>query len=310
MNPFSVLESDDEEEIVNPPIEIPKKKESKKVEVASTPVTTPVVVPAATNGLKKSKTEEVMLPSRVSGGRGGGRGENDGGRGGTHRHHKPHSEGRGKRRDAEDAPPPRKREFDRRSGTGRGKEISKNGAGKGNWGNAKEEALEAERAPEVALEETVVVDEEKKEEVVPETTIEQAPETQVEVIQAPPTFTLDEYKARLGQSRLNSDAFGMKSERKVDADFNGLKLNEGHDDIFIELKSGKSSKNFKKDQRSDSKAIVLDVGFKSDQREFGSKEGGRGRGRGENRGRGREGRGRAARGHNLDIHDSSAFPSL
>eukprot|EP00472_Partenskyella_glossopodia_P015008 CAMPEP_0197515524 /NCGR_PEP_ID=MMETSP1318-20131121/611_1 /TAXON_ID=552666 /ORGANISM="Partenskyella glossopodia, Strain RCC365" /LENGTH=103 /DNA_ID=CAMNT_0043063921 /DNA_START=61 /DNA_END=372 /DNA_ORIENTATION=- len=34
--------------------------------------------------------------------------------------------------------PKEKREFDRRSGTGRGKEISKQGHGKGNWGTVDE----------------------------------------------------------------------------------------------------------------------------------------------------------------------------
>ncbi|GAB5356201.1 hypothetical protein AAMO2058_000270500 [Amorphochlora amoebiformis] len=38
-----------------------------------------------------------------------------------------------------------KREFDRRSGTGRGKEIAKNGAGKGNWGTMNDTLADADQ---------------------------------------------------------------------------------------------------------------------------------------------------------------------
>jgi len=78
--------------------------------------------------------------------------------------------------------------FERHSGTGRGKEVSKGGSGKGNWGNPKEEAEHAEKESiEEVVADTPIAEEENApgqvvDEPVPEV-IE--PET--------PTFTLDEY---------------------------------------------------------------------------------------------------------------------
>lgn len=145
----------------------------------------------------------------------------------------------------------KKRQFDRRSGTGRGKEVAKQGAGGSNWGSDKLEALQAEKhiagdaeAPKESVDDDKVV--EVAEPVVPEPTV----------------FTLDEYNRKRAEvQKTDSEAFSEVKLREVVADFSGLKSasNEGEAD-FITLGSAKTVRG-KKDQRSGSKNVVLDVAF-------------------------------------------------
>jgi len=81
--------------------------------------------------------------------------------------------------------PGAKRQFDRRSGTGRGKEVSKGGAGKGGWGSDKGEAI------------------------VPESTTENQPQEeegteQVVQVAPPKEETPDEKEARLAREKEES----------------------------------------------------------------------------------------------------------
>lgn len=223
---------------------------------------------------------------------------------------------------------PRKRQFDRKSGTGRGKEVAKGGAGGANWGNDKLEALKAEKH--------IAGDAELPEEVVEE------PEEAVEPVAPEPTvFTLDEYnRRRAEQGKPKSEAFNEIEIRQVSADFSGLKTKEDdNQDNFIALGAAKAAKA-KKEQRSSNKNVVLDVAFsaapteqpdrerRGGDRERGGRggrggrgDGGRGdrgdrprSGRGE-KGHGGRGEGRpntrgAPRGPRVDFNDSNAFPSL
>lgn len=220
----------------------------------------------------------------------------------------------------------RKRQFDRRSGTGRGKEVAKNGAGGANWGSDKLEALKGEKhiAGDADIPEENV--DENAEEVVEEPA---EPE--------PTVFTLDEYnKRKAEQQRADSEAFQEVQIREVAADFGGMKTKD-KDELtdFMILGSAKAAKG-KKDQRSTSKQVVLDVAFSTapaeqqdrdrdrrsgdrDRNRGGDRAGGRGgdrprSGRGDkpNRGRG-DGRGgnpRGNRGPRVDFNDANAFPSL
>lgn len=219
---------------------------------------------------------------------------------------------------------PKKRVFDRKSGTGRGKEVSKDGAGGANWGNDKLEALKAEKH--------IAGDAEIVEEPVEE--VEAAPAEPA--VPEPTVFTFDEYNKRRAAeqaSRTQSEAFSEVKLREVTADFSGMKTKESNGESeYIHLGASKAAKA-KKEQRSTAKNVIVDVSFKAPppQREErsgsgrgGDREnrGGRGRGgdraggdrprssgRGKNEGRANGGN-RGPRAPRVDFSDANAFPSL
>lgn len=299
MNPFSVLESDDEEE--SPKVVAkttkPANKKIQQQPAPKGPAPAPVEEPAA----------PVAEKSNPRGG--GGRGRDGGGRG----------RGRGEKKGGK-VP---KHEFERHSANGRGKEVSKAGSGKGNWGNPKEEA---EKATKESIEEVVTADTPAdEEENAPGQVTEEATPEPEPVEPETPTFTLDEYLAQRNNARVNSEIFGEFSVRTVDTnEFSGLKTKEESADTFISLGGAKVAKKKEQNQRSAKNAVILDVGFSIAPTETPRGEG-RGRGRGEGRGargegRGARGEGRGGRGgrggrkssadNKVDINDSAAFPSL
>mmetsp|Transcript_16500 Transcript_16500/g.27560 ORF Transcript_16500/g.27560 Transcript_16500/m.27560 type:complete len:290 (+) Transcript_16500:24-893(+) len=289
MNPFSALESDDEDETFTK-VQSHKKTDSKKPSQAKNNNAggNNSSAPAANSGNSEKKTN-----NRGGGGRGDNRNKGRGaGRGGKE------TGERGKHG---------KREYDRRSGTGRGNEVPKGGAGKGNWGSNEDEIAAQRRELE---EGDVVVDKEKVEE--PEEPVE--PEV--------PTFTLDEFLAKRDAERSNSTVFKKVEERAVTDDFSNFKKGGEELDNFVVLGAGKTKgANASKAQRSTAQTKVTNLGFhsapKEDYREDRGDRGGRG-GRGDRGGKGgRGGRGgdrdrRSAprAGGKVDINDQSAFPSL
>lgn len=146
----------------------------------------------------------------------------------------------------------RKRTFDRRSGTGRGKEVSRGGRGPFGAGNVDQEAQEAEKNPAAA--EVTVADEEAGVE-----------EEKAEPEPAETTMTFDDFLRKREESRLNSSLLApAKATRVVDvqAQFAGLTTKEDGEDTYIAGKNSKNVAGSKKDQRSTSKAQVLDVAFR------------------------------------------------
>lgn len=292
MNPFSVLESDDEDE--TPKVVTKTKQPAVKKPQQQAKAPAPAPVEAAPPITEKPNS---------------GRGGNSRGRGGAGR-------GRGRGGDKKG----KHEGFDRQSGTGRGKEVSKSGSGKGNWGNPKEEAEHAEKEhleDVAATAETPADEEENAPGAVVEEAVPEVVEPEV------PTYTLDQYLATRDSARSNNEIFGAFSVRAVDAsEFSGMKTKEESEDIFIALGAAKASKKKEQNQRSAKNNVILDVGFSVAPTEVPTREGGRGRGRGrgeggrEGRGRG-EGRGGRGRGGGrrsndpkVDIHDSNAFPAL
>jgi plasminogen activator inhibitor 1 RNA-binding protein len=209
---------------------------------------------------------------------------------------------------------PRKRQFDRRSGTGRGREVSKDGAGGANWGSDKLEALKGEKhvagdaeLPEESVEveaETVVVTEAPKE-----------PEGPPE----PPVFTLEEHNRKIAAGRAQNTAFSEVSIREVTTDFSGMKTVSQPESVFISFGAAKSQKG-KKYQRSTTKSSIDaaftvkppepvrgDRGYErgGDRDSHRPRTGGRAPGRVDGRGP------RPSRnGPRVDISDSNAFPVL
>jgi len=224
-----------------------------------------------------------------------------------------------------------KRAYDRRSGTGRGKEIKKGGGGARNWGNDKDEAKKAEgRINEDA-------------EVAPATDGNENPDAAAEEVEPEKednTMTYAEYIASKGKKE-------EVALRGVKNDFEGFAASEKvEEDSFISKGGGKKKKDKKK--KKGTEKAVIDLGFRvaktnidsgrdagrGDRRD-GRGRGGAGRGdRRDGRGRGgagrgdrRDGRGRGAgrggrgagRGpktgatkkpQGLNVQDEGAFPSL
>lgn len=207
-----------------------------------------------------------------------------------------------------------KRTYDRRSGTGRGKEIKKGGGGGHNWGSDKNEARKNEgpvddKNPSADADEEVV----NEEVVIPEP--EPEPEDN--------TMTMEEFLAVKSSKAAGEDLFGSKDERALEDEFSGKKTHTVvTDENFLVMGSGKSlrKKNNKKEVQK------LDINFKfvstNDSRprreeSDGRRGGGRGRGRHNDRrggGRGRGGRGggrrSGGRGGGLKVDDANAFPTL
>lgn len=293
-NPFGILDSDDE---------APTTRQNK---AAKADKTAPKAKPA-----EEKQAVEPTEESRANRGRGErGRGERGGRRGGRG--------GRGGRRTGERSP--REGEasgeqaqahgqkhggFDRRSGTGRGKEMKKQGGGGHNWGTEQEQ-LAAEVAE--AHETEAPVNEARPEEA--EAAEQQQPEAVPEP-EAPPVYTYEEYLAKKNEQSKANEFLAAKQEKTVDAsEYEGLVVqSKADEDDELVSKGGK-----KKGSQRSTKAVKLDVDIHHTPVE----RGGRGRereGRGEGRrgGRGRgAGRG-AARGAGrgaVDISNAQEFPSL
>jgi plasminogen activator inhibitor 1 RNA-binding protein len=156
--------------------------------------------------------------------------------------------GRGGRAPARDG----KRTFDRHSGTGRGKEIKKEGGGGHNWGSDKNDAKKAEgpvtEGEEEAEEGKVAVAEEEEEEEAPE------PEPEDK------TISYEEYMAT--KARPDSAAFAPVAERAVDDEFGGKGSFKKEETDFLVMGGGKQLKK-KGQKKNEKETLVLDFKVKS-----------------------------------------------
>mmetsp|Transcript_31048 Transcript_31048/g.38939 ORF Transcript_31048/g.38939 Transcript_31048/m.38939 type:complete len:300 (+) Transcript_31048:210-1109(+) len=201
------------------------------------------------------------------------------------------------------------REFDRRSGTGRGREMKKGGAGGHNWGQADDITANTNDA-----EETPATTEAPAEGQAPaEPEVEQPP-PEPEVVH----LSLEEYeaqKAAKAEELAEHEFFEERDELAVDEDeFEGLTIKEAQeeedDDILLGGNEAKGKKGKKKKSSGRAKQLVTDVGFRPPPIERGGR-GGRGRGdRGPRRDYGGRGGGAGAPAQNTAELDINAFPSL
>jgi len=267
------------------------------------------------------------------GGRGRGRGGREGGR------------GRGRGREGEEGDrPPRKREFDRRSGTGRTGEQRRGGRGPYGVGNVQDEAATAEKDPAAAeppAEEPIEGEEAAAPGWAADATEEAPEEPAVEAEPVVPTLSFEEFMAKRNEARSNAEIFGEVAVRTVEAVTVGqVKAREEYDDLVFTTAANakKGPKVTKKtEQRSTTKAQIVDVGFtaapspsiydderggrggrgRGDRGDRGDRPEGRGRGEGRGgraEGRGGRGAGRGPRPSNssggIDITSADLFPSL
>lgn len=216
---------------------------------------------------------------------------------------------------------PKKREFERHSGTGRGRELSKGGRGPFGFGNAQQDSQQAEKDPASAEPEVDAADEDEAE----------GNEDAAEEAEPEKHVSLKDYLATKSQARTEAQVTLAKSQaRSVDAkELAGLRKHEDNLTDFMPNVYSKESKEKAKVQRAEAASKVVDLGFKvvatdsfeGDARRERSPRpnsvgGGRGGGRGD-RSSPREG-GRGGRGGRnvtkalagLDISDKNAFPAL
>lgn len=217
------------------------------------------------------------------------------------------------------------RSYERRSGTGRGYGMKRDGAGRGNWGTATDEGLPQEIVEAVNTEETVVVTEdEKKPEDAPQTEVEkvkEGAENEDEEKEAEDKeMTLEEYEKVLEEKR--KALLALKAEeRKVEVDkelqsMQQLSVKKDADEVFIKLGSDKELKKKENSEREEraKKSLSINEFLKPAEGERYNGPGGRGRGRGF-RGRGEphggyNGGGGRRQAPAPAIEDQNQFPTL
>lgn len=231
--------------------------------------------------------------------------------------------------------PPRegKRAYERRSGTGRGREIKKGGGGSRNWGSDKNEARNAEglNGEEGEVLEAVVEaggeEEEEKQDEKQEEKQDEDEEAAARVRrmeEEAKKMTLDEYMAEKEARQKDSEAFRPLAEKELENEFAGFKPKQklsGQD--FLVMKGAKQPK--KKGKQPKEKANIVPSFRVADSSASASAR----RDRRDNRGdRDRRSQGRPGRPDRtdrratpqaptpqpkptpLDVADTNAFPSL
>jgi len=230
--------------------------------------------------------------------------------------------GRGPARDG-------KRTYDRRSGTGRGKEIKKGGGGARNWGNDKNEARKAEGTviegavdakPEETTTPTATTDVETptgdETAEAPATTTTTEPEEVKEVEEEDKTMTYEDYLK--SKQAPDTDAFKPVAERQLVNEFEGKAVQKAVEEDFLVMGGGKALR--KKGTKKGDKKSTLDVGFRvstgdeprrNNDRRGNDRRGRGGGGRGAAGGRtgGRGGKG-GRQGGAINVTDVNAHPSL
>jgi len=245
--------------------------------------------------------------------------------------------GRGQRAPARDG----KRAYDRRSGTGRGREGKKEGGGGHNWGNDKNDAKKAEGPVTEGKEDVNAPEGVVKEEaaVVKEAVVEPEPEPEPEDV----TISYEEYLS--SKATPDSAAFKAIEVRDIENEFAGKSAAKKVSTNFLKMADDKALRK-KGTGKAEKNTLVVDFKYKKPDtggddrgagRERGADRGGERSGRGgggdrrggERSGRGGGDRGRReggrreggrgggarsagarASGKSLDTSDDSAFPSL
>ncbi|KAL2472088.1 Hyaluronan/mRNA binding family [Abeliophyllum distichum] len=211
--------------------------------------------------------------------------------------------------DTPDGERPR-RAFERRSGTGRGNEIKREGSGRGNWGTPADEISPETEEPVNEGEKNIDADKEPGQEDVSDANKDSSTNEQEEKEPEEKEMTLEEYEKVLEEKR--KALLALKSEeRKVnlDKELESMQLlsnKKNDDEVFIKLGSDKDKR--KEAAEKAKKAVSINEFLKPVEGENYIQPGGRGRGRG----RGRGGYGGSNR-NNLQapaIEDVGQFPSL
>lgn len=193
-----------------------------------------------------------------------------------------------------DSERPPRRQFERRSGTGRGYDVKREGAGRGNWGTPTDEVVAQEPVEITHVEYKVLTPEKQPEQedgVTSNLNKESPVNEEEEKEPEDKEMTLDEYQKVLEEKRKALNA--VKTEaRKVVADkefesMQQLSIKKGNEDVvFIKLGSDKDiakrKENADRDERVKKSVSINEFLKPSEGERFYSPRGrGRGRGRGD-----------------------------
>ncbi|KAL9260185.1 RGG repeats nuclear RNA binding protein B-like protein [Drosera capensis] len=209
-----------------------------------------------------------------------------------------------------------RRPYERRSGTGRGNEFKKDGAGRGNWGTAADEIPQGSEEPVAVTESNVVAEKPLQEEQNVDAEKDALAKEPEEKEPEEKQMTLEEYEKVLEEKR--KALLALKAEeRKVDLDkeFESMQLvskKKDNDEIFVKLGSEKDKKReaAEREERS-KKAVSINEFLKPTEGDSYYRPGGRGRGRGRGGPRGGFDGGYASnRPYAPSIEDPGQFPSL
>ncbi|PIA30922.1 hypothetical protein AQUCO_05300030v1 [Aquilegia coerulea] len=208
-----------------------------------------------------------------------------------------------------------RRTHERRSGTGHGNELKREGSGRGNWGSANDEiaAETEEQAP--GTEKSVTAEKQPGEEETADASKENPVNEPEEKEPEEKEMTLDEYTKILEEKRKALQALKVE-ERKVtvDKEFESMQLLSGkktNDEIFVKLGSEKDKRKeiADKDEKA-KKSVSINEFLKNAGGDKYYSPGGRGRGRG----RGARGNGGYSGGSTNapapSIEDPKLFPNL
>jgi plasminogen activator inhibitor 1 RNA-binding protein len=173
-----------------------------------------------------------------------------------------------------------KRAYDRRSGTGRGREIKKGGGGARNWGSDQNEARSAELQPTSLAHEAVALPEEEGE-VTPQGQEEEEEQQQqqnegAEITEEPQrtpeeedrTMTLDEYLKKKAedeqQQKLASEAFKTLAIKDlvVDETFAAKSALKKDEQEFLFMGEGKKPRKKSSTNKQQPKSEKLEVDFR------------------------------------------------
>ncbi|GAB4861986.1 hypothetical protein Ancab_037240 [Ancistrocladus abbreviatus] len=182
-----------------------------------------------------------------------------------------------------------RRIYDRRSGTGRGSEFKREGAGRGNWGTQKDEAApaaeeEIDQAEKNLGGEKSAVGKDAVDDNM-ETPLGETEEQEPEEKE----MTLEEYEKVLEEKRKALQALRTE-ERKVEIDkelqsMQLLSSKKDNDTIFVKLSTGKDKrKEVSENEEKVKKSVSINEFLKPAEGEKYYSPGGRGRGRGRGRG--------------------------
>lgn len=199
-----------------------------------------------------------------------------------------------------------KREYDRHSGTGRGKEVSKGGAGKGNWGSVEEEAQASidGSAAEVAAAEDAKKEGEEGAVEVP-ATAETAAEAEPE---EPPVRTLDDYLNQRKKVAVTGPAPRRAGEGEDSEAFKGYTQFAREEESLFSVDRSAKDKKAKETKEGSQKKVSADQVLRFQDKERRDNRDDRKGGRGGQQGRGQQRGGRT--GGAAPSFDLSAFPSL
>ncbi|XP_048319963.2 RGG repeats nuclear RNA binding protein A [Ziziphus jujuba] len=207
-----------------------------------------------------------------------------------------------------------RRTYERRSGTGRGNELKREGSGRGNWGTPTDEIAPEVEEPVIESEKNAEkpVGDEEAVDVNKESPVNEPEEKEPEDKE----MTLEEYEKVLEEKR--KALLALKTEeRKVnlDKDLESMqqlssKKGKGNDDVFIKLGSEKDKrKEAAEKEEKAKKSVSINEFLKpaEGERYYSSGGRGRGRGRGSRGGFGGYAAGNAAA---PSIEDPGQFPTL